>query len=277
MQVRATVLSENTVRRPGGIAEHGWAVWLETLSGDFLFDTGQGKALLHNAIVFRSGLATARAICISHHHYDHTGGLLGALQVMRGGPVHGHPDLFKESYAIPKGEKPRHIGIPYSRAALEGVGALFCLESDWREIEYGVYVTGEVPRHTDFEVADPDLKHFDDQGALVVDPVRDDQALVVDTREGLVVILGCSHAGVVNILNYVVEKSGRSRIHTVIGGTHLTSASEERIAKTIEALRAFDIERIGVSHCTGHKALQKMADVFGDRFFLCNVGTEVEV
>ena len=90
-------------------------------------------------------------------------------------------------------------------------------------------------------------------------------------------VLGCSHAGVVNILNYVLERTGRSRIHTVIGGTHLKPAGEEQIAKTVEALLAFDIERLGVSHCTGQKAAQELAQAFGDRFFYCNVGSVVEL
>ncbi len=283
MFVKATVLSENSVYRHGGIAEHGWAVWLQALSRNFLFDSGQGKGLLNNALLLGIDLAAARAICISHHHYDHTGGLLVALQAMRGGPtgtgvpVYAHPDLFKESYSIPPGKKPRHIGIPYSRAALEGAGALFRLEFAWHELEYGVYMTGEVARRTEFELGDPNLKHVNEHGALVVDTVLDDQTLVIDTPEGLFVVLGCSHAGVVNILNYVLERTGRSRIHTVIGGTHLKPAGEEQIAKTVEALLAFDIERLGVSHCTGQKAAQELAQAFGDRFFYCNVGSVVEL
>jgi 7,8-dihydropterin-6-yl-methyl-4-(beta-D-ribofuranosyl)aminobenzene 5'-phosphate synthase len=283
MELKATVLSDNAVYGVGGIAEHGWAVWLETLSGNFLFDTGQGKALLSNAQCFSKNLGTARAICISHHHHDHTGGLFGALNVMRGGadgtgvPVHGHPDLFKESYSIPKGKKPRYIGIPHSRAALESAGALFQLEFEWREIVDGIWLTGEVPRRTDFERGDPDLKQFDAQGGLVTDPVQDDQSLVVKTRQGLLVVLGCAHAGVVNTLNYVLEQTGLSRIHTLIGGTHLKPANAEQVAKTVEALLAFDIKRVGVAHCTGQEAAVRIAQAFDDRFFFCNVGCEIEI
>ena len=126
MQIKAQVLCENTVFGVGGIAEHGWAVWLETLSGNFLFDTGQGKALLNNATTYGKALSDVRAVILSHHHYDHTGGLLEALRVIRGGaarsgvPVHSHPDLFKDSYAMPKGKPARHIGTPFSRSAVEG-------------------------------------------------------------------------------------------------------------------------------------------------------------
>jgi 7,8-dihydropterin-6-yl-methyl-4-(beta-D-ribofuranosyl)aminobenzene 5'-phosphate synthase len=283
MQAKAMVLCDNAVYGVGGIAEHGWAVWIETLSGILLFDTGQGRALLRNAHYFGKDLASVNAICISHHHFDHTGGLLGALQVMRGGrdgtciPVYGHPDLFKESYSIPKGKKPRYIGIPFSRAAVEGAGAHLRLEFEWREIEDGVFLTGEVPRRTEFERDDPDLKHFGPQGELVTDPIIDDQALVIDTHQGLFIVLGCSHAGVINILTYIVERAGRSRIHTIIGGTHLGPAGDEQVTKTISALDAFDIERIGVTHCTGQKVVARMSEAFGERFFFCSVASEVEV
>ena len=75
----------------------------------------------------------------------------------------------------------------------------------------------------------------------------------MDTPEGLFVMLGCSHAGVVNILTYITEKTGKSHFHTVAGGTHLGPVEEDQIAKSIEALHGFDIDRIGVSHCTGQK------------------------
>lgn len=280
LQVKATVLSDNSVYGIGGIAEHGWSVWLETPEGAFLFDTGQGKALLHNATFLGKDLATARAILISHRHVDHTGGLLDALRVMQGGrdgsgvPVHAHFDLFRDSYYFPKGRKPKHVGIPFSRASLEGTGAVFYLANDWQEIADGIYLTGEVPRRTEFERGAANLKHFDEQGELVVDPVRDDQSIVVETREGLFVILGCSHAGVINILNYTAEKTGRADFHTVMGGTHLGPAEEDVVTQTIEALLGFDIQRVGFAHCTGRKAEARVARAFGDRYFYCGVGTE---
>jgi 7,8-dihydropterin-6-yl-methyl-4-(beta-D-ribofuranosyl)aminobenzene 5'-phosphate synthase len=283
MGVKATVLCENAVYgNLGAIGEHGWSAWLETPRGEYLFDTGQGLGLLSNAAFFQKDLAAAKGVLISHHHGDHTGGLLDAMKAMRGGPegdgvpVHAHPDLFKESFRAEKDKPRRHIGVPHTRSVLEASGAIFSLDTGWREVEEGIYMTGEVPRRTSYEIGDLNLKHYGEAGELIVDPILDDQTVVIDTEEGLFVVLGCSHAGVINILTYITEKTGKSRFHTVIGGTHLGPIEEDQIARSIEALHEFDIGRIGVSHCTGQKTAARMAGEFGERFFFCSVGMVVE-
>ena len=99
---------------------------------------------------------------------------------------------------------------------------------------------------------------------------------IQETEKGLFIILGCCHSGIINTLSYIVEKMGQSHIYAVIGGTHLGPVGDEQREKSIDALKAFDIERLGVSHCTGLKTASRLAGEFGDRFFLCNVGTVVE-
>lgn len=283
MYLRATVLCENSVfGNQGAFAEHGWSVWLETPDKKFLFDTGPGNTLLNNASHFDISLVDADGILISHHHHDHTGGLLSALRAMRRGPdqppvpVYAHPDIFKDSFYDRKGNL-SFVGLPQKRQVLELAGAEFRLDSEWREIDSGIYMTGEVPRSTDYEFGDQNIMHYGESGEITVDPVRDDQTVVIDTPAGLVVVLGCSHAGLINILNYVCEKTGRTRIHSLFGGTHLGPVGEDQVEKTITALHEFNIDRIGVSHCTGQKVGSRMAHEFGDRFFFCSVGTVVEV
>ncbi|CAN5507109.1 MBL fold metallo-hydrolase [soil metagenome] len=283
MTAKATVLCENSVQgNLGALAEHGWSVWIEMEGGPFLFDTGLGTTFLHNAHRFGVPVEGARAILLSHHHCDHTGGLLTALEAIRHGtgrettPVHAHPDLFKDSFGE-VGDNRTFVGLPHNRSVLEVAGADFKLETGWREIAPGLSMTGEIPRVTDYEVVLETMWHRDDTGEIVVDPIRDDQTVVIDTPDGLFVILGCSHAGLINILTYISEQTGKSNFHTIIGGTHLGPVGEEQLDATIAALHGLDIGRIGVSHCTGPKVAARMAREFGERFFFCNVGTVVEV
>ena len=160
MEAKATVLCENVVyANIGAIGEHGWSVWLETRQGEYLFDTGLGKGLLNNAAFFQKDLSAAKGVLISHHHHDHTGGLLDAMKTMRGGPagggvpVHAHPDLFKDSFRTEKDKPRRHIGVPHTRSVLEAARADFRLEAEWNEVEEGIYMTGEAPRRTSYKLA----------------------------------------------------------------------------------------------------------------------------
>lgn len=276
MEIRATVLCENCVFfSSGAIAEHGWSVYLETEQGNFLFDTGGGKAVINNARCFHKDLSKVKGIILSHNHYDHTGGLFSVLDYTGKVKVYSHPDIFKNSYSVRNGIE-RYIGIPYRKEALESKGAQFIFNTGFTEIAQGIMLSGEVPRKTTFEKGDVDLVLKSEKG-YVQDIVPDDQSLIINSKKGLVIVLGCSHSGIVNIINHAIEKTGQSHIHTIFGGTHLGPASVETRNESIEALKRFDIERIGTSHCTGLEAAMYVRQEFGARFFFCNVGTIIEV
>jgi 7,8-dihydropterin-6-yl-methyl-4-(beta-D-ribofuranosyl)aminobenzene 5'-phosphate synthase len=275
MKVKATIVSENCVFHiTGALAEHGLSIFLETDGGNYLLDTGQGEAIITNARVLGIDLKTIKGIVLSHRHFDHTGGLGPVLDLKGTVDVYAHPDLFKESYSV-TGTTVRYIGVPYPRPLLEAKGAAFKFGTDFRRIEPELWLTGEVPRHTDYELGDPKQVVKSGEG-FVKDDIRDDQSMVIETPKGLFIVLGCCHSGIINTLNYIVEKMGQSHIHALIGGTHLGPVGDAQREKSIAALKAFDIERLGVSHCTGLKTASRLAAEFGDRFFFCNVGTVVE-
>ena len=100
-------------------------------------------------------------------------------------------------------------------------------------------------------------------------------ALIIDADFGLVVILGCAHRGIINTIRHAQKLTGKEPVYAVIGGTHLFGASEERLEKTIADLKEMGIQRLGVSHCTGFAASARLAQEFGDIFFLNNAGTQV--
>ena len=275
MKVKSTIVSENCVfRLPGAVAEHGLSIFMETDRGNYLLDTGQGKAIINNAMVLGLDLRTIKGIIMSHHHWDHTGGLGPVLDLKGAVDIYAHPDFFKESYSI-SGNTARYIGVPYPRPLLEAKGARFNFSDEFRPIEPGLWLTGEVPRRTDYEIGDGKQMIKSGDG-YVKDDIRDDQSVVVETEKGLFIILGCCHSGIINTLSYIVEKMGPQHIHAVIGGTHLGPVSDEQRTKSIDALKAFDIERLGVSHCTGQKTASLLAAEFGERFFFCSVGAVVE-
>jgi len=102
MKIKATIVSENCVfHLPGAVAEHGLSIFMETDRGNYLLDTGQGKTILNNARVLGLDLRTLKGIILSHHHFDHTGGLGPVLDDLKGAvDVYAHPGLFKESYSV---------------------------------------------------------------------------------------------------------------------------------------------------------------------------------
>ena len=273
MQIQITTLCENTAEL-GFIAEWGLSVLVEADGHRILVDTGLNISALHNAHVLGIDLSTIDKIVLSHSHADHTGGLRDVIAQTGKVEVIGHPDIWGPTYSRRQGQKARYIGIPFSRQALEGLGATFILERGPVRISNRIMTTGEIPMTTDFEVIDDNL-FVQENGTLVPDTLDDDQALVINADYGLVVVLGCGHRGIVNTLRRAKEITGNDTVYAAIGGTHLLRASDERLDRTIEELQKMGIQKLGVSHCTGFHASARLAQAFGETFFLNNAGNRL--
>jgi len=276
MGIKITVFAENTVRgRIEALGEAGISFFLETDSGNYLFDTGRGHVILHNALVFRKDIRSLKKIFVSHSHPDHTGGLDKVLRLTGEIEVMAHPDIFLQRVRL-RDQQRVPTGVPFTRDYLEGMGARFHLSREFRPAAPDIYLTGEIPRRTSFETGDYAGRFLITEGGWIPDPILDDQSLVLDTPDGLVIVLGCAHAGIVNTITHVLEKTGKNRIRAVLGGTHLAFSAPEQLTASLQALKQFDIGRIGVSHCTGLEASARVAQEFEDRAFYCNVGTALE-
>ena len=277
MQARITILCENSVGRAiPAIGEHGFSCWLEIDNKHYLFDTGQGLGIINNVQVLGLSLAKLSGVILSHGHYDHVGGLEQVLRHAGELEVFAHPEIFSERYSQ-SSQALRFIGIPQRRELLETLGARFTFTPEFQQVAPHLYVTGTIPRRNDFEVGDGNLVQRNAAGELEADPFHDDMAVVLDTPRGLVVLLGCAHSGMINTLDYVLEKFQRTEIYAVIGGTHLGPVSAEQFEHTLTALERFNIQKLGVSHCTGQPRAAQLRNEFGKRFFYASVGAVLEI
>lgn len=260
--IRIVILADN-LAADGFLSEHGLSLWIETDSLRILFDTGQGKAMAENAEKLGIRLDLADAVVLSHGHYDHTGGLPLVLSHARYPHLYCHPATFTERFSV-RSDSSKDIGMQStSRSA---VGTLppgrYCPVTEPFQLNDIIGITGPIPRETAFE--DTGGPFYLDAESGHADPIADDMALWIKTSRGLVICAGCAHAGIVNTVNHVINLAGERRIHAVIGGMHLNSASEERIQKTIAALHDFSPELIVPCHCSGERAVSAMMDSFGE-------------
>ncbi|WP_339060367.1 MBL fold metallo-hydrolase [Tepidibacillus marianensis] len=233
-----------------------------------MFDTG----IYHEPILFNVNrlsvpLETIDAIILSHSHYDHTGGLLGILETIQREnlPIVAHPDVFKKSYFKGKG---KNIGMEndQTKERSEELGGIWRLTKTPVEMIDNLFFMGQIPRVTEFEQDLTIQLEIQVNGEWVDDLIEDDSAIYIKTDKGLVVISGCSHSGIVNIVKQGTEISGGIRPYAVIGGFHLLTASEERIFQTAEALKELGVEKLITGHCTGGVAEYLFQQIFTTSF-----------
>jgi len=280
MQCQITTLVENTAGKPYLTGEWGFSAFVETKDVNVLCDAAVGTAATSNAEWLGVDLTRTDKVVLSHSHFDHTEGLPLALRkIHKDVDVVAAPDLWEgRKFSIDGRVRPKlFIGIPYTRPFLENWGARFTLTREPVQLSANVMTSGEIPLVTDFEKIGEDYLMTETNGKMVRDDFSDDRFLIVKTTEGLIVVLGCAHRALINSLHHARKLTGVNRIHAVIGGCHLIDASEDRIMKTIAALKELDVQRVGVSHCTGLRAGAMMAHELGDRFFFNTAGTRVQV
>jgi 7,8-dihydropterin-6-yl-methyl-4-(beta-D-ribofuranosyl)aminobenzene 5'-phosphate synthase len=262
-KVRITILVDNHAG-DGFSAEHGLSLWIEAGGLRILFDTGQGMALESNARSLGVDLDETEILVLSHGHYDHTGGIAQVFQRARKANVYCHPGVVQPRYTIRDGT-PKSIQMP--QESMSAIEKLSAQRLRWINqallLSERIGVTGPIPRETSFENTGG-LFYLDPEGRRA-DPIEDDLALWIRTDEGVIVCAGCSHAGLVNTLNYVLHLNHGQRIRAAIGGFHLLNASRERLDQTVAALRLFEPDMMVPCHCTGELATDTLRNGLGER------------
>jgi 7,8-dihydropterin-6-yl-methyl-4-(beta-D-ribofuranosyl)aminobenzene 5'-phosphate synthase len=212
------------------------------------------------------------ALVLSHAHLDHTGGLPGVLSKKPGLPLYASPDLFRPRFTL-REDIYKPIGLPLTQKELTQFADLHVSAAPV-EVLPGLWTTGEINERSEPEGRS--TRHFVPDGdGWQPDPYRDDMSMVMETQDGLVVICGCCHAGLLNTLAHV-QRTFQQSIHTIVGGTHLVNADEAYLQHVIEVLRdTYGQLRFYLNHCTGEQAYLALANAFGDRVNLCPAGTSL--
>lgn len=273
MSLKITTLIENLPDKDGKLQfEHGFSAYIEAEGKQILFDTGQTGAFAENAGALGIDLSATDAVILSHGHYDHTGGVQTLLSIIKKKiPVYVGKEFFLPKYKHLDDGTWKYNGNPFEK---EELPEIHFVEEEVTVLSENLYLFKNFTRENDFESVNPKFFVKTDNG-FVQDLFPDEIALGIKTKQGLVLLVGCSHVGIVNILEHV-KKHLKLPVAAVIGGTHLVEAGEKRLKKTVAAFKTYEISTVAVSHCTGEAGMELLQKEFPAGFVLNTTGNVIE-
>jgi 7,8-dihydropterin-6-yl-methyl-4-(beta-D-ribofuranosyl)aminobenzene 5'-phosphate synthase len=259
---KITILSTMLVGDTAGLGEWGFAALVDADGHRVLVDTGaHPNTVLDNARDLGVDLSDVEEVVLTHDHWDHVTGLLTLRrEMMKKNPralstVYVAEGIF-DSRPSDHGERNQMIAI---KKEFEATGGRFVVLSSGSELFPGAWLTGPVPRPFPERNWSGTGKVLTSAG-LVEDNIPEDQSLVLNTTQGLVILTGCGHAGIVNIVTYAEKQFNKKPIYGIVGGLHLFASTNEQIAWTAAKLNEFHVANLLAAHCTGIEATYRLRD-----------------
>ena len=265
--MKITTLIENHGNPEAGLAgEHGLSLLLEVDGKKILFDTGQTGAFVENAQKLSVDLCSLNMVFLSHGHYDHTGGVPMLVEKGYRGKIYTGTGFFEKKYKRLLDGTMKYNGNPFPKEQYN----ICMIEKDMLRITEHVILFQNFQRQTSFEQLN--FKFYLEKEKI--DKFADEICLGIETAKGIVLLVGCSHVGIVNIMMTVKERI-KKPIAGIVGGTHLMEAGKERLEATIQAFKQEPLEFLAVSHCTGEQHMKVLKDAFGKKFIYNITGNQV--
>ncbi len=262
------------------MAGHGYSLFIEADgeagARNLLVDSSHSDVmLLHNMEALSIKPRSVEAFFLTHGHVDHFGGMVGFLKSRgKGIDVYTHPQSFLPKLVVTPRGKVGPWQLP--RGELEALGARFVTNRKPTVVSQYFLLSGEVPRVVSFEKPWPAARILKD-GEEEPDTFADEQTLVMKVKgRGLIVVSGCSHPGIINMVKQAQEL-GKDKVFAVIGGFHLGVVDQDGIDATVDAFEDLGVELVMPCHCTGFRATLRLAEVLGDRFAVNCVGSLIEI
>lgn len=271
MPVKITTLIENNPGEHLGLkSEHGLSFFIEKDEYRILFDTGQSGAFIANSKQLKADLGFLDFVVLSHGHYDHSRGLRFLAEVTTDFKLIMGQGFFDEKYGV-KNNTSEYLGNNFDEQFLADQKIAYqFVDQQLTELLPNVYVVTGFPRIHEDEKINPRFM-VNRNGIFQADCFDDEILLAIDSSEGLVVILGCSHPGMKNMLDSAVNLLKRP-LYAVVGGTHLVESSKSSLQMSMDYLQSDTLKVIGVSHCTGKVAMDQL-EASNDRFYLNRTGS----
>lgn len=256
--------------------EHGISLYIEVDGKKVLFDTGQGENFLENAKQLDIDLSTLDYVIISHGHHDHSGGLPVLIkEINPDAKVFVGKEFFNRKHSLRGNGDYDFVGNPFDRNFFEDNNMnVEYIDKDVTEITENLSIYTNFNRDKKFENINKTMFISDGDG-YKKDMFYDEISLGVTTSKGLVVLVGCSHAGIVNILK-TIDKRSKTDIYAVVGGTHLIREDDAKINKIIDYLKEKNIKVIGACHCTGKQGETMLTQQLEDNYINNNTGDVLE-
>lgn len=249
------------------VAKHGLAMYVETETLKLIFDCGPDVTAVDNARLMDTPIQEADYVILSHSHYDHSGGYPDFVKSNVKGILYTGPDYFEPKYAY-DGVKYTYLGAGFNEEFLDENRIAHKVCRGTIQLAKDCWIFSDFPRKYEFETI-PERFVRGQLPNTKRDDFSDEVCLAVDTAKGLVVVVGCSHPGILNMLEHIYETLQRP-IYAVLGGTHLVEANEQRIEQTIKKMKDMGLKIIGLSHCSGEKA--ECAANSDEDIYSCHLG-----